>query len=54
LTNSQDRTTLSIVLGASIELIGEESLGEESLTSIINRLGVAQIFQDIYSVGVNV
>ncbi len=42
------------VLGASIELIGEESLGEENLTSIINRLGVAPLFQKIYSVGVKV
>jgi hypothetical protein len=47
-----DKETLLRALEASIELIREESLGEESLTSIINRLGVAPLFQKIYSVGV--
>jgi dissimilatory sulfite reductase (desulfoviridin) alpha/beta subunit len=49
-----DRETLFRALEASVELIKEESLGEESLTSIINRLGVAPLFQKIYSVGVKV
>ncbi len=46
-----DKETLFRALEASIELIKEESLGEESLTSIINRLGVAPLFQKIYSMG---
>jgi dissimilatory sulfite reductase (desulfoviridin) alpha/beta subunit len=49
-----DKETLFRSLEASIELIREESLGEESLTSIINRLGVAPLFQKIYSLGVTV
>ena len=43
-----DKETLIDALEATIELIREESIGEESLTSIINRVGVAPIFQKIY------
>jgi dissimilatory sulfite reductase (desulfoviridin) alpha/beta subunit len=46
-----NKETLFRALEACIELIREESLGEESLASIINRVGVAPIFQKIYSVG---
>jgi dissimilatory sulfite reductase (desulfoviridin) alpha/beta subunit len=46
-----NKETLFRALEASIEFIREESLGEEHLPSIINRLGVAPIFQKIYSVG---
>jgi len=46
-----NKETLFRALEASIELIREVSLGEESLTSIINRVGVAPIFQKLYSVG---
>jgi len=46
-----NKETFFRALEASIELIREESLGEESLTSIINRLGVAPLFQKIYSMG---
>ncbi len=46
-----NKETLFRALEACIELIREESLGEEHLPSIINRLGVAPIFQKIYSVG---
>ena len=42
-----NKETLFRALEASIEFIREGSLGEESLTSIINRLGVAPIFQKI-------
>ena len=49
-----DKETMFRALEASIELIREESLGEESLTSIINRVGVVPILQKIYSVGVKV
>ena len=35
-------------LEATIGLIREEAIGEESLTSIINRVGVAPIFQKLY------
>jgi dissimilatory sulfite reductase (desulfoviridin) alpha/beta subunit len=46
-----NKETLFRVLEASIELIREKSLGEESLPSIINRVGIAPIFQKLYSVG---
>jgi len=49
-----DKETLFRALEASIELIREESLGEENLASIINRVGVAPLFRKIYSVGVKV
>ncbi len=48
-----NKETLFRALEASIEFIREESLGEESLTSIINRVGVAPLIQKIYSVGGN-
>lgn len=43
-----DKEMLLESLEATIELIREESIGEESLTSIINRVGVAPIFQKLY------
>ncbi len=46
-----NKETLFRTLEACIELIREESLGEESLPSIINRVGIAPIFQKLYSVG---
>jgi len=48
-----NKETLFRALEATIEFIRKESLGEESLTSIINRVGVAPIFQTIYSMEVN-
>ncbi len=49
-----NKETLFRALEASIELIREDTLGEESLTSIINRVGVAPLLQKIYSEGVKV
>ncbi len=49
-----NKETLFRALEASIELIREDPLGDESLTSIINRVGVAPLLQKIYSVGVKV
>ena len=46
-----NKETLFRTLEACIELIREESLDEESLPSVINRVGVAPIFQKLYSVG---
>jgi copper chaperone CopZ/Pyruvate/2-oxoacid:ferredoxin oxidoreductase delta subunit len=43
-----DKETLMETLEATIALIREESIGEESLTSIINRVGVSPIFQKLY------
>ncbi len=43
-----DKETLMKALEATVELIREESIGEESLTSILNRVGVAPIFQKLY------
>jgi dissimilatory sulfite reductase (desulfoviridin) alpha/beta subunit len=48
-----DKETLMKSLEATIDLIREESIGEESLTSIINRVGVAPIFQKLYQGGDN-
>ena len=42
-----DKETMFRALAASIELIREESLGEENLASIINRVGVAPLLQKI-------
>jgi ferredoxin len=46
-----NKETMFRALEAGIELIREESLDEESLTSIINRVGVAPILQKVYSMG---
>jgi len=43
-----DKETLMEALEATIGLIRGEAIGEESLTSIINRVGVAPIFQKLY------
>lgn len=43
-----DKETLMETLEATIALIREEAIGEESLTSIINRVGVSPIFQKLY------
>ena len=43
-----DKEMLIKALEATIALIREEAIGEESLTSIINRVGVAPIFQKLY------
>ena len=43
-----DKETLMKALESTIELIREESIGEESLASILNRVGVAPIFQKFY------
>jgi dissimilatory sulfite reductase (desulfoviridin) alpha/beta subunit len=43
-----DKETLMEALEATIKLIREEAIGEESLTSIINRVGVAPIFKKLY------
>jgi len=43
-----DKETLFRVLEATIGFIRENTIGEESLTSIIHRVGVAPIFKKIY------
>jgi len=48
-----NKETLFRALEASIEFVREESLGEEGLTSIINRVGITPLIQRIYSVEAN-
>jgi dissimilatory sulfite reductase (desulfoviridin) alpha/beta subunit len=43
-----DKETLMKALESSIKTIKEQAVGEESLTHIINRVGVAPIYQKIY------
>jgi len=47
-----DKETLFRTLEASVELIREEAVGEETLDSIIKRLGAAPLFQKLYQKGV--
>ena len=42
-----NKETLFRAMEACLELIREESLGEENLASIINRVGVAPLLQKI-------
>jgi copper chaperone CopZ/Pyruvate/2-oxoacid:ferredoxin oxidoreductase delta subunit len=46
-----DKETLMKSLEATIELIKGESMGEENLTSILNRVGVAPVFEKLYGSG---
>jgi copper chaperone CopZ len=48
-----DLDTLMKAIEASIETIKEEAVGEESLTSIINRTGVLPIFEKLILKGGN-
>jgi len=43
-----DKETLFKTLEAAIKVIKEQAIGEESITSIVNRIGIAPIFEKIY------
>ena len=46
-----DKETLMDALEATIQTIKDESIGHEDITSIVNRIGVAPIFQRLYGNG---
>ena len=43
-----DKETLFKVIDAGIKVIREQAIGEESITSIVDRVGVAPIFEKMY------